>query len=326
MPSTTVSTDVVTRALRRACRAPSLHNSQPWQWVAQDDTIQLFLDKDRILYSTDHSGREAVIGCGAVLDHFRVAMASEGWIANVDRMPNPNNPLHLASVDFSPMELVTEGHLRRADAILMRRTDRLPFTEPPDWKSVELRLRRTVVSDAVVLDTIADDLRPDLAQASALTESLRLYDTSYHSELRWWTGPFETSEGIPHSALPSAAESDHIDIGRTFPVSHHSDSRAGVSHDHSKILVLSTFDNDRSSVLQCGEALSAVLLEATTAGLATCTLTHITELAASRDIVASLISRTTTPQLLIRVGLAAHGEELPPATPRRPLEEVFRAQ
>lgn len=326
MPSTTVSTDVVTRALRRACRAPSLHNSQPWQWVAEDETVQLFLDKDRVLYSTDHSGREAVIGCGAVLDHFRVAMAAEGWTANVDRMPNPNNPLHLASVDFSPMDLVTDGYLRRADAIMMRRTDRLPFAEPPDWESVESRLRRIVVSDAVALDTIADELRSDLAQASALTESLRLYDTSYHSELHWWTGPFETSEGIPHSALPSSSERDRVDIGRAFPVSHHSDSRAGVGHDHSKILVLSTFENDRSSVLQCGEALSAVLLEATMAGLATCTLTHITELAASRDIVASLIGRTTTPQLLIRVGLVVDGGELPPATPRRPLEEVFRTQ
>lgn len=326
MPSTTVSTDVVTRALRRACRAPSLHNSQPWQWVAEDEAIQLFLDKDRILYSTDHSGREAVIGCGAVLDHFRVAMAAEGWTVNVDRMPNPNNPLHLASVDFSQMELVTEGHRRRAEAILQRRTDRRPFAEPPDWEAVEPRLKRTVVSDAVVLDTIADELRSDLAQASALTESLRLYDTSYHSELRWWTGPFKTSEGIPHSALPSSSERDRIDIGRVFPVSHHSDGRAGVGHDHSKILVLSTFDNDRSSVLQCGEALSAVLLEATMAGLATCTLTHITELAASRDIVASLIGRTATPQLLIRVGLVMDGGDLPPATPRRPLEEVFRAR
>lgn len=326
MPSTTVSTDVVTRALRRACRAPSLHNSQPWQWVAQDDTVQLFLDKDRVLYSTDHSGREAVIGCGAMLDHFRVAMAAKGWTANVDRMPNPNNPLHLASVDFSPMELVTEGHLRRADAIMVRRTDRLPFTEPPDWAPVEARLRRAVASEAVVLDTIADDLRPDLAQASQLTESLRLYDTSYHSEIRWWTGAFETSEGIPHSALPSSAERDRVDIGRAFPVSHHDDQVTGVGHDHSKILVLSTFDNDRSSVLQCGEALSAVLLEATMVGLATCTLTHITELAASRDIVASLIGRTTTPQLLIRVGLAAHGGELPPATPRRPLDEVFHVR
>ncbi|MDH6194013.1 nitroreductase [Mycobacterium frederiksbergense] len=326
MPGTQLSTDVIMKSVHLACRAPSLHNSQPWLWITENDTVDLFLDKDRVLYSTDHSGREAVIGCGAVLDHFRVAMAAAGWTANYDRMPNPNNPLHLASLDFGPLDLVTEGHRRRAEAILLRYTDRLPFAEPPDWDSVESRLRRSVMSDAVVLDSIADDLRPELAQASQLTESLRLYDSSYHSELRWWTGPFETREGIPHSSLPSPSERERVDINRTFPVSHHSDRRAGVGHDHSKVLVLSTYDNDRSSVLQCGEALSAVLLEATLAGLATCTLTHITELAASRRIVASLIDRTTTPQLLIRVGLAAKGEDRPPATPRRPLDEVLHVR
>ena len=144
MRDTVVDTEVIRDAVRLACRAPSLHNSQPWRWVAEDDTVQLFLDKDRVLYSTDHSGREALIGCGAVLDHFRVAMAAAGWTANVDRFPNPNNHLILASIDFSPMEFVTDGHRRRADAILQRRTDRLPFAEPPDWESVETQLRRTV--------------------------------------------------------------------------------------------------------------------------------------------------------------------------------------
>jgi hypothetical protein len=41
------------------------------------------------------------------------------------------------------------------------------------------------------------------------------------------------------------------------------------------IFVLSTHSEDaRLDVLRCGEALSAVLLEGTFAGLATCTLTH----------------------------------------------------
>ena len=240
-----VNTEVIKKAVQLACRAPSLHNSQPWHWVAEDGTVQLYLDKDRVLYSTDHSGREALIGCGAALDHFRVAMAAAGWTANVDRFPNPNNLLHLASIDFSPMEFVTEGHRRRADAVLLRRTDRLPFTEPPDWDLVESQLRRAVASDAVRLDVIADELRPELAEASQLTESLRLYDSSYHAELSWWTGPFETREGIPHSSLVSAPESDRVDIGRNFPVTRNTDRRLGFGHDHSKILVLSTYDNER---------------------------------------------------------------------------------
>ena len=323
MRDTMVDTEVIKNAVQLACRAPSLHNSQPWHWLAEDGIVQLYLDKDRVLYSTDHLGREALIGCGAALDHFRVAMAAAGWTANVDRFPNPNNPLHLASIDFSPIEFVTEGHRRRADAILRRRTDRLPFVEPPNWDSVESQLRRTVTSDAVRLDVIADELRPELAEASQLTESLRLYDSSYHAELSWWTGPFETREGIPDSSLISASESDRVDIGRNFPVTRNSDRRLGFGHDHSKILVLSTYNNERPSVLKCGEALSAVLLDAAMAGLATCTLTHITELRASRNIVASLIEQTTTPQVLIRIGQIPHIEDVPPATPRRPIDEVF---
>ena len=69
--------------------------------------------------------------------------------------------------------------------------------------------------------------------------------------------------------------------------------------------------------------LSTVLLECTMAGMATCTLTHMTELAASRNIIGILIEREAVPQVLIRVGVAPVLEGLPPATPRRPVTEVF---
>ena len=60
------------------------------------------------------------------------------------------------------------------------------------------------------------------------------------------------------------------------------------------------------------------------AGLATCTLTHITEVAASRDIVAAVIGEDEIPQVLIRVGMTPAMGEVPPATPRRPLHEVLQ--
>jgi hypothetical protein len=224
------------------------------------------------------------------------------------------------------MEFVTEAHRRRADSILLRRTDRLPLAAPPDWDLLEPELRGDVDSELVRLDVIADELRPRLAEASQLTESLRLYDSWYHAELQWWTAPFAISEGIPHSSLVSAAESDRVDVGRTFPVTHHGERRLDISEDRSKVLVLSTYDGGHESVLQCGEKLSVVLLDATMAGLASCTLTHITEVPASREIVADLIGHSTTPQVLIRVGLAPAMEDVPPPTPRRPLREVFEVR
>lgn len=323
MRDTIVDTEVIRSAVQLACRAPSLHNSQPWHWVLEGPTLHLFVDAERAPVYTDTSGREALFGCGAVLDHLRVAMAAAGWKANVDRFPNPNNLHHLASIDFSAMDFVTDGHRLRADAILLRRTDRLPFEPPPDWDPVEQTMRNSVSGGSVRIDVVPDELRPELAEASQLTESLRLYDSAYHAELSNWTTNFDSSKGIPQSSLLSAAEGDRVDIGRNFPVTHHPERRIEVAEDHSKIIVLSTLDATRDSVLRCGEMLSAVLLDATMAGLATCTLTHITELPASREILSTLIGENATPQILVRAGRAPSIEDVPPPTPRRPIEEVL---
>jgi nitroreductase len=128
MPATTVDAAFIRDAVRLACRAPSLHNSQPWRLEVERDTVSVFADPGRVVRATDRSGREALIACGALIDHFRVAMAAAGFKANVVRFPNPDNLLHVASVDFAPMG--SSRHRQRANAILLRRTDRLPFATP----------------------------------------------------------------------------------------------------------------------------------------------------------------------------------------------------
>ncbi len=91
---------------------------------------------------------------------------------------------------------------RRADAILLRRTDRLPFAAPTEWESFEPLLRLAFDTDAVRLDVMSDDVWEELAEMSKLTDSLRLYDSAYNSELYWRTAPFEFSEGIPYRKYP----------------------------------------------------------------------------------------------------------------------------
>jgi hypothetical protein len=121
----------------------------------------------------------------------------------------------------------------------------------------------------------------------------------------------------------SAAERDRVDVGRAFPVSPHDERPAGIGQDQSAVLVLSTDEDSRDDALRCGEALSAVLLECTLAGMATCTLSHLTELQSSRHLIGTLTGRAAVPQLLIRVGEAHVGGEVPPVTPRRPVRDVL---
>src|SRR5271155_2490000 len=179
MPTTVVETEVIEDAVRTACRAPSLHNSQPWQWVFNRGQLRLFLDPSRVM-DTDRSAREALISCGAALDHLRVAMAAAGWQSQIDRFPNPNSPNHLASIEFTPMDFVTDRDRRRAGAIWERHTDRLPFSAPTDWQSFEPVVASSVNRQAVHLDVISDDMHQRLEEAAQIAESLRLYDTRYH--------------------------------------------------------------------------------------------------------------------------------------------------
>ncbi|BCO34932.1 NAD(P)H nitroreductase [Mycobacterium heckeshornense] len=325
MPDTTVGTAVVKNAVWSACRAPSLHNSQPWQWVFDHRELRLYLDPTRVMDS-DQSGREALISCGAALDHLNVAMTAAGWQSHVKRFPKPGNLNHLASIQFTPLDHVTDDDRRRASALWARRTDRLPFMAPTDWDLVESALRRSLSGSPVHLDVVPQDVRPQVAWGSQLAESLRQYDSRYHDELHWWTSPFEISEGIPYSSLISGAESQRVDVERGFPLTHRAERRSEVPKDQSTILVLSTETDTRADALASGEALSTVLLECTLAGLATCPVTHVTELKVTRDLIAGLLDEELRPQLLVRVGLAPATEEPPPPTPRRPLTEVFRLQ
>ena len=323
MPDTVMETEVIEDVVRIACRAPSLHNSQPWQWVFNRGQLRLFLDPSRVM-DTDHSAREALISCGAALDHLRVAMAAAGWQSHIDRFPEPNSPNHLASIDFTPRDFVTERDRRLAGAIEARRTDRLPFSAVTEWQSIEAVVASSANRQVVHLEVIADDLHPRLEEAAQIAESLRMYDTPYHNELHWWTAPFEASEGIPYSALVSAAESDRVGVGRVFPVTRRPERRLEIPEDHAKVLLLSTDDDTRADALAAGEALSAALLECTMAGLATCPVTHLTELSVTRELIRSLMDHDAVPQVLIRVGVVPVTEKVPPPTPRRPLAAVLR--
>lgn len=323
MTKTCIALREIEDAVHLACRAPSYHNSQPWSWVLDSGTVKLFLDPGQLVPS-DRSGRQALLSCGAALDHFRVAMAERGWTTSIDRFPDPSDRHHLADIDLHPATAVTPAQHDLAHAILTRHTDRLPFEPVDDWPDFE-RVLRLVTGNRAQLDVITPDQRHTLADTAHLAEALRMYDTAYHAELSWWTKPFIPFVGIPQSALVSAQESDRVDIGRSFPVTHNRERRLEVGDDHATVAVISALGDTAADILACGEALSAVLLQATVAGLATCTLTQMTEQAATRDMVSTLTGHPF-PQVLVRIGVAPVLDGVSPTTPRRPLSDVFHCE
>jgi nitroreductase len=326
MTEQTPGFDVIRDAVETACRAPSFHNSQPWRWITDGTTLDLFADEGRLMPAADPQGREITLSCGAALDHLVLAMAIAGWNTNVQRFPDQDAPYHVARMQFRRTAVgITETSWLRADAIRWRHTDRRPFGLPSDWTRFEVKLRQAMIPYQVMFDVVLDGARPRLAEASRLTEEIRANDPSYEAELSWWTSSSDPHERVPRDALVSTTTAALVDVARDFPTTSSQQAPGVTGVDHSKIVVLSTHHEDaRLDVLRCGEALSALLLECTAAGLATCTLTHMTELASSREVVRKLTGQHGLPQLLVRIGQPPAGPQSAfTTTPRRPVDEVL---
>ncbi|MFC9962658.1 Acg family FMN-binding oxidoreductase [Nocardia ignorata] len=311
----------VRTAIRLGCRAPSVHNTQPWHWVFDGARLELWRDSDRRLTAADPHARQAIISCGAVLHHVRTVLASQCWHTDVVRLPDPARPELMATLEFRPWPEPPIGIFRRADAVERRYTDRLPMNEPIGWASVRMALDELVVPHHLTLDVLDEDARARLSLTSEQAGALHRYDMEYQAEIRWWAGHSDTPDGVPPAALVSDSELARVGVARDFPSPGPSARRGGL-RDHARLLVLTATGEEPMSWLRAGEALSAVLLECTAAGLSTCPLTHITELAGGRRLLAALISHPGVPQIVVRIGTAPD-DRRPPPTPRRPLVDVL---
>lgn len=311
----------VRTALALAARAPSVHNSQPWRWVVGPRSVHLYADLERWLPATDVQGRDMIVSCGAALHHLRVALAAAGVASWVHRMPNPNEPDHLAALELHPRP-ADDSELTLAAAIARRRTDRRKFTDwavPPEF--VDELVERAAEQGALLRPVTEAGARSRLIDAMRAADEIQEADAAYLTERAVWSGRFVDVDGIPAANLLRDPVATGAGTARRF--SEGLIEQATGEPDGAALLVLATASDDPLAQLRAGEALSAVLLHATGLGLATCPLSQPLEVGSSRWIVQDeVLGGSAAPQLVLRVGWAPAGAPLPP-TPRRPLDDMI---
>jgi nitroreductase len=316
----------VRSAIALAIRAPSVHNSQPWRWRVGDSSLHLYADWSRQLTATDPDGRDLIVSCGASLHHLRVALAALGWGTIVHHMPNHGDPDHLAAVEVFERE-PTDEDIPVAAAISRRRTDRRLYSSWPVPEALLDQFGEYAFTQGAVLRPATDPAtRFRLVSAIADADRLQSTDPTYMSELAAWSGRFTGSnDGVPASTTPLIYEG-YGDLpmrrfaaaGLAQPKGSYTDPDAG------ELVVLGTTSDDIVSRLHAGEAASAVLLWATSFGLATCPLSQPLEVPSIREeLKAQLLDDVLFPQLVLRIGWAHINADPLLATPRRPVTEIF---
>ncbi|MCV7031075.1 Acg family FMN-binding oxidoreductase [Mycobacterium sherrisii] len=304
--------------LALASRAPSVHNTQPWRWLVGAQSLHLYSDAERQLPNADPEGRDLILSCGAALNHCVAAFAAVGWHAKVSRLPNPGDPNHLAALELT-RHTADASDIALAAAIPRRRTDRRHYSSWPvpvgDIALMAARSARHGVTLCQVEDT--DKLR------EIVTQSVWNHmNHEYLAELTAWSGRYGSAAGVPARNTPKSDPHARIP-GRYFagPVLAEP-AESSPAEDNAVVLALGTRADDRLAQLRGGEATSAVLLTATSMGLASCPVTEPLEVAETRATVRSeIFGGSSYPQMLLRVGWAPINADPLPSTPRRELAD-----
>jgi hypothetical protein len=305
--------------LTLANRAPSIHNTQPWHWRVGTASLDLYTEPDMQLPSTDPDGRDLIISCGAALHHCVVALAALGWQAKVHRLPDPDDPRHLATIEVQP-QVPDQADIALAAAIPRRRTDRRAYSSwPVAGGDIALMAARAARSGVMLRQVDAlDTMKTIVAQAV----SHRAFNLDYLRELTTWTGRYASAAGVPARNIPPSDHTAPIP-GRVLAGPGLQPSGVTPADDNGAILALGTETDDRLAQLRAGEATSVVLLTATAIGLACCPITEPLEITETRDAVrADVFGESGHPQMLLRLGWAPINADPLPSTPRRRLSRV----
>ena len=315
------------RLVELACRAPSVHNTQPWAWRLGTDQLDLYADWSRQLPASDPEGRNLVISCGAALHHAQVVARAFGLDTVVARFPDPSSPRHLASLVLVPAAYPHPDAAAGLQALQLRTTDRQRFT---DWPIPDDRLRKVAASitqngvRGIALTDVADRFRVELLVSAALAAQADNPDLAAEQD-RWMD--HSTRDGVPARTVPEVDGSarnqrSRFTLGRSAPDPDDGQPLVRIGSDG--LIVIGTDADDRLAWLRAGEALSQLWLHATTDSLAVVPLSQVVEVDLTRrSLRHEVLGGAVHPQILVRMGWQELGLSRRRPTPRRPVDDVL---
>lgn len=320
MASTTFGAALLETCVSAAVAAPSIHNTQPWRFGLDSETVtfEVRADPEKGMRHADPTGRALLVSVGACVFNLRVALAHFGWSPVTRLLPSPDAPDLLATVrPLSPA--VRRGQVRSADlyeAIWRRHSSRLPFASRPIPAAVRGELAAAALAEGASLrfSEGADSTR--VLRLTAEAERRNRLDPVRAAEGRRWV--HRDLEPAPRTGLPRAALGaqdawERIPL-RDFTAQRHPERLTARPFEVNPVIALLATEHDRRvDWLRAGQALEHVWLVATAYGLRASLMHQAVEWADLRDALPGAPDGTGHPQLLIRLGYGPEG----PATPRR---------
>jgi hypothetical protein len=309
-----------------AARAPSVHNTQPWRFRISPGAVELWSDPRRKLQTTDPSGREMLISCGAALFGLRLAVRSLGYLPVTELLPDPARLRLLARVRTGAAAPPNGLERKMLDAVPNRHTHRGPFEPGPLPRGLLAGLQHDALAEGATLVLVTGGLAYDrLERITAAAARRGDLSPRARAEIRRWTRTAAdmARDGIPATALassigrpPGRLPQRDFDLGRGIA------SLPSGGAPPSATAVLLTPGDRRADWLRAGQALYRLLLHAASQQVFASLHTQPLEDTVTRRLISSQLALPGHPQMLLQLGPVTTASP----TARRPPGEVPAGQ
>jgi len=323
LPAVPIPAEKVDHLVAMAARAPSVHNTQPWRFLARDYSIELHSDAGRRLH-VDRGGREMLISCGGALFGLRLGIRELGYQPVVDLLPEPDRPDLLARVWLGEPAPVTAQERQMLAALPHRHTHRGPFRPGPLPNGLLPRLQHDALAEGATLALITDPVMyQQLVALAAAARRRGAVDPMLRAETRRWSRRPGTAarDGVPAQAFPADGAwppgrlpQRDFDLGRGIGLL---PGAAGVPALATAVLI--TTQDRPADWLRAGQAMHRILIRAAAEWVFASLHTQPLEIPAVRALIRARLALPGEAQMLLQLGRS----ETTRPTPRRPARELL---
>ncbi|SDK66399.1 Nitroreductase family protein [Actinopolyspora mzabensis] len=289
-------------------RAPSVHNTQPWELTASDRTALLRERPDVALEQHDPEGRDRRLSCGAAVTNLFLAVRELGWAALVRRGPEESesdDPLLVATVRATHRQQPSVAEGQRFRAITRRTSYRRPFHEQQlPHVAREALLAAGNSSDVHARWITGIEEARTLAEILGYAARVHRKDRHYQRELAMWLtsgqGGVDPGGGIASEDLGTEGVAAVGLVGSSSRLPDERQLAEWMANE--SIMVLTTATDEPAAHFRTGEAMQFAWLTATSLGLVASVITQPLNLTEVRAGLRDRLGLPGPPHALLRFG------------------------
>ena len=315
--------DLINKVLYYGTLAPSAHNTQPWKFKTNKESIVLSKDSNRVLGYSDTNGWETILSLGACLTNLVESSKALGLFSELKLFPNGKEDSVIAEIFLT--DSASRVDEETLEIIESRQTNRANYQKKEVSKTLIKRWIEKAQNYSTTLIPISESsLINQISELHKEATEIAFADPKFRKELSGWVRNSLTKkhDGMPgySTNIPFPASFigpwliKNVNIGKMQG----SMEKAAILSSPLLIILLAKVTNTEE-VLSVGRVFEEIALDITREDLVYAPLGALIEAPEVSKDFKRILRTEETPLMLIRVG---YSDKKYKRAPKRTVVEV----